>query len=67
MPSLGAVVQKLPADCSYTFIYNKTENGEQNEDNTITQQFENAECQPLRTSLRALARQGKHLFHILNT
>ena len=54
--------QKLPADYSYTFIYNKTENGEQNGDNAITQQFENAECQPLRgTSLRTPCPTGKHL------
>ena len=60
--------QKLPADYSYTFIYNKTENGEQNEDNAITQQFENAECQPLRTSFtRPLPDRENILLHILNT
>ena len=60
--------QKLPADYSYTFIYNKTENGEQNEDNAITQQFENTECQPLRTSFtRPLPGRENILLHILNT
>ena len=46
----------------------KIENGEQNEDNAITQQFENAECQPLRTSFtHPLPDRENILLHILNT
>ena len=44
------------------------EGREQNEDNAITQQFENTECQPLRTSFtRPLPGRENILLHILNT